>query len=432
MFNHTKDVPFASAMMGASYFLLRAGRDLPNPRRCDVLWFGTLLGCALGLRATGLLMVGYVLGLIVLRSWTTRNGGWIDLVRDGARSLTQFAPAFVLGYLIMIGSWPWASLDLFNPVRAIFAFAHFRYPIHTILAGQTYLMNEVPRWYEPVYLAIKLPIVVLIGAALAVAWSAWLGIGRSGNSETHPSGTLTAREPGGGTAAEEVGILAITILFPLFCQVVGHGPSFTGMRHFLFVVPPLAVLAGVGAEACPSFLKPARRRGVALSVYLAVAAAFAWDAATLIKLHPYEYLFYNSLVGGLEGASRRYATDYWVNIMPVAVKDLERYLDRSDRRVESRPSRYSVGVCGERVSFEHEADRRLQWTPDWDHADFFIAPSHMNCDQVLRGKIVGTIEADGIPIGVVKDLRGISAQTRWAPVEVAHDPASYPVTGPHG
>ena len=33
MFNHTKDVPFAAAMMGATFFLLRAARDLPDPRR---------------------------------------------------------------------------------------------------------------------------------------------------------------------------------------------------------------------------------------------------------------------------------------------------------------------------------------------------------------------------------------------------------------
>ena len=36
MFNHTKDVPFAAAMIGAIYFLLRAARDLPAPRWRDV------------------------------------------------------------------------------------------------------------------------------------------------------------------------------------------------------------------------------------------------------------------------------------------------------------------------------------------------------------------------------------------------------------
>src|SRR5215469_991201 len=36
MFNHTKDVPFAAAMMGATYYLLRAASDLPHLRRRDM------------------------------------------------------------------------------------------------------------------------------------------------------------------------------------------------------------------------------------------------------------------------------------------------------------------------------------------------------------------------------------------------------------
>src|SRR5208282_6697824 len=63
-----------------------------------------------------------------------------------------------------------------------------------------------------------------------------------------------------------------------------------------------------------------------------------------------------------------------------------------------------------------------------------LASTHMNCDRVLRGKIVNVIERVGVPIGVVKDLRGISPQARWAPVEIAHDHSTNPDAGakPHG
>jgi hypothetical protein len=76
----------------------------------------------------------------------------------------------------------------------------------------------------------------------------------------------------------------------------------------------------------------------------------------------------------------------------------------------------------------------LQFTSDWSHADFFIAPTHMNCDRVLRGKVVNLIERVGVPIGVVKDLRRMSPQARWEPVEVAHDPSDKPDAhgGPKG
>jgi hypothetical protein len=422
MFNHTKDVPFAAAMMGATYYLLRSARDWPAPRRSDLLWFGLLLGVALGLRATGLLMVGYVAVVIALVAGRTASRDWRERARFCAHALLRFAPALALAYIIMIASWPWASLNFFNPVRAIFAFAHFHYPIRTLLAGQVYLMSDVPRWYEPDYLAIKMPLLVLAGAAcaaMAAGCSAVAGAGKTFDR----------------AGLSDIAVLIFVIVFPLCCQIIGHGPSFTGMRHFLFVVPPLAALAGIGVHAGLSYFE-GYGRAVGVAAVAGVMVAYGWDAQSLVQLHPYEYLFYNSLVGGLKGAARRYATDYWVNIMPAAVKGLETYLDGIDHGDPLRPLRfYTVGVCGERVSFENEADRRLQWTADWSHADFFIAPTHMDCDEVLRGKIVKVIERVGVPIGVVKDLRGVSAQARWAPpVQVAHAPSDNPDAhaSPHG
>src|SRR4029079_1939449 len=44
MFNHTKDVTFGAAMMAATYWLLRSARDMPSPRRRDVVLFGVMLG----------------------------------------------------------------------------------------------------------------------------------------------------------------------------------------------------------------------------------------------------------------------------------------------------------------------------------------------------------------------------------------------------
>jgi hypothetical protein len=136
----------------------------------------------------------------------------------------------------------------------------------------------------------------------------------------------------------------------------------------------------------------------------------------LIRLHPYEYLYYNPVVGGLYGASRLYVTDYWVNIMPEAVYQLEQYLNRTEQDGSSRtPHDYTVGVCGERVSFERERyafERRLKrvrlrWIKNqqWGRADFFIAPTHLSCDKIIDGKIVATISRLGVPIGYVKDRR---------------------------
>jgi hypothetical protein len=259
--------------------------------------------------------------------------------------------------------------------------------------GHVYYMADVPRWYIPTYMAIKLTLLLLIGAAFALARALW----------PRSEGPI-ANAPW----RKETALVALAAFFPLICDVAAGGPAFTGMRHFLFTVPPIAVLAGLGLHGLLARVQ-ARRPMVAAFALTLVLVDLGWNASTLYRLHPDEYLYFNPLVGGLAGASRRYDTDYWVNIMPEAVTDLEHFLDRTETgAAKTGPRhRYLVAVCGERLPFEKEADARLQWTRDASRAEFFIAPTHMNCDRALEGKVVATIERMGVLIGVVKDRRAV-------------------------
>jgi Dolichyl-phosphate-mannose-protein mannosyltransferase len=390
MFAHTKDIPFAAAMMGAFYFLLRLARELPKPRWHLILLFGVLTGCALGLRILGLFAISYAGFAVAAYAPIGTLRHWRGTLAFATRAAASLLPAFAIAYVIMIAAWPWAGLAPLNPLRAIGAFDNFHYPISTILDGHIYKMADVPRWYVPGYVVIKLTLLLLIGAGLGLIHAALPG---------------ATREMPSKTWRRETALVALAALFPLICDVVAHAPGDTGMRHFLFIAPPIAVLAGLGLngmlDRLDDFNPLAAGAGLAI-----VLLSLGSDTATLYRLHPDEYLSYNSLVGGLAGASRRYVTDYWVNIMPEAVGDLEQYLDRSDRTGGKwSAKRYSVAVCGERLPFEKKADARLQWTRDWRHADFFIAPTHMNCDRALDGRIVARVERLGVLIGVVKDRR---------------------------
>ena len=392
MFNHTKDIPFAAAMMGATYFLLRGARDLPRPRLIDILMFGQLLGCALGLRATGLLMVGYAGLMVLLR--LPGLATWGERARFTGITSLNALPGFLLAYAIMIAAWPWAALDPLNPVYAILDFARFNYRIHTLAFGQIYEMWEVPRWYIPAYLAIKLPLTILIGAFIALIATAW-----------------TARREGflGSTCQREIFTVAFMTLFPVLCQVIARGPAFTGMRHFIFVVPLAAALAGIGFDMLLTKLEM-KARLLAAAALAAVMGGFVSNAVTLVQLHPYEYLFFNPLVSGLQGAAGRFDLDYWSNMMPEAVASLEAFLDQGEGNTAttSRPL-YAVAICAERESFEQAAtDPRLIWVDEWDDADFFISSTQMDCDKRMAGETIATVERFGVTIGVVKDRRMIT------------------------
>jgi len=390
MFNHTKDIPFAAAMMGATFFLVRMGRSLPSPRALDLLAFGLLAGAALGVRSLGLLLFVYlVLAIIVSLRW--RDGAQASLRLAGRAALKTF-PAVALAYLIMILAWPWAALSPLNPIRGLFDFAEFHYAIRTVFAGRVYEMGDVPRLYVPGYLLIRVPLITLAGAALAVI------------PLFAPPFERASRQ------RRDVALLWLTVIVPLACQVVLHGPAFTGMRHFLFVLPSLAALAGIGFDAALDTLQE-RRRWLASGIIALIGACFLWEGSTLIRLHPYENLSYNALVGGLPGAYRRYDMDYWFNSMPEAIHQLEVYLrEKTPLETSPAPKIYSVAVCGIQLSFDRTVTLpQLHWDfrSEWDESEFFIAPTHMNCDRDLDGDTVATVERFGVPIAYVKDRRAI-------------------------
>jgi hypothetical protein len=395
MFNHTKDIPFAVAMTGATFVLIRIARRLPSPRAADVAAFGLLTGAALGIRVLGLLLViyaGFAIVLYLPRPWLALDRArWRFLIESSLRLL----PALMLAYVIMILAWPWAGLAPLNPIRGLLAFSEFHYEIRTVLAGRVYEMADVPRLYVPIYFLIRVPLLILVGVALAML------------SVLLPLRAARFTQPQG----RDIALVALTVIFPLTCQVIGRGPAFTGLRHFLFVLPALATLAGIGLDAVLSALA-VRGRVIASSGLAIVTACFFCDAVTLARLHPYEYLFYNPVVGGLEGASRRYDLDYWFSSMPEALNQLEAYLRRTAAIDANWPAQvYSVAVCGERLPFEKNVtlpQLQFDFKPRWEQSEFFIAPTHMNCDSDLDGKVIGTVERLGVVISYIKDRRALT------------------------
>jgi hypothetical protein len=405
MFNHTKDIPFAAAMAGATLFLLRMARQMPSPRVTDVLVFGLLAGAALGIRSLGLLMFVYLgLAMVIYLPW--RECGGVRLRFAASTALRTF-PAVALAYLIMILAWPWAALSPLNPLRGLFAFSEFHYAIHTLFAGKVYEMANVPRLYVPGYLMIRVPLVTLAGALIAIM------------------SLLEAFAPDSKLRHRDISLLALTLLVPLACEMAFHGPAFTGIRHFLFLLPSLAALAGIGFNSIFDRLAT-RNRFAAGAAIAAMSACFLWDATTLVRLHPYENLAYNALVGGLKGAFRRYDMDYWFNSMPEAIRLLEAHVRETTPIEAGQDLRiYSVAVCGERLPFDRNVTLpQLHWDfrSEWDESEFFIAPTHMNCDRDLDGEVVGTVQRLGVPIAYVKDRRAI--------VKPQATTASSPPSGP--
>ena len=392
MFNHTKDIPFAAAMMGATYFLLRAARAAASaPARPDPVRPAT--GAALGQRAMGLLLPVYALLAIVLH--VPRPLAARTAARFVARSLVLFVPAFALGYLIMIAAWPWAALSLINPIRAVFAFVAFRLPDQDAAVRRDLPRWAAPRAYVPVYLAIKMPLVVLLGAVLAPL----------AMSVPRVSDAATAID----CAHARRAFIAITAALPVIIQVVWPGPGVH--RHAAFRVSRAAARGACRHRLrCALAWLAARRRALAHAALAGIGAWYLWTASVLVRLHPYEYFYFNEIVGGLAGA---YATLRHGLLGQCHARGRDRTGTRPRPRKPAGSGPYFVAVCGERLPFENEAlaRGRLKWATRCRSRRFLHRPDPHELRQRHRRQDDRHDRADGRAVGVVKDRRTLTRTT---------------------
>lgn len=108
----------------------------------------------------------------------------------------------------------------------------------------------------------------------------------------------------------------------LLAYVFIRRPSmYDGLRHFLFILPPIFIFTGFTLEYLFRIIAASwLRAGMALVLVLP-------GLIGIFKLHPYEYTYYNSFVGGTSKAFRNYETDYWLTCYKESVEQLEEDID---------------------------------------------------------------------------------------------------------
>jgi len=108
-------------------------------------------------------------------------------------------------------------------------------------------------------------------------------------------------------------ILLGWFLIPLAYWLAARPPIYDGLRHFLFVLPPVFA---IGAACLQALFRLLSRGGNGLPCRARLIPGLTGIAV----LHPYEYTYFNSLVGGTRGAFREYETDYWLTCYKDAVE----------------------------------------------------------------------------------------------------------------
>src|SRR6185503_5116288 len=99
--------------------------------------------------------------------------------------------------------------------------------------------------------------------------------------------------------------ISLGFAFPLFAVIVLNSPLYHNFRQVLFLIPAMVMLTAPALDLLFSKVRQSWAR------VLLIAALAMPGISSSARLHPYEYIYYNSLVGGPAGALDRYELDYW-------------------------------------------------------------------------------------------------------------------------
>jgi hypothetical protein len=396
MFNNPKDVPFAVGMVWAIYYLMQIVPELPRPRSSLVAKLGLATGLALGVRIGGLLIFGY-LGLtlllfVVWRGAETRRLGTV-LGLAWASFWRVLLPVVVVAYPVMLLFWPWAQQAPFtNPLATLAYFSHEIFPFRTLFAGRYFPATDLPWAYLPTYIALALPELVLVLLALAPVAAVLVVRQRRWRLD--------------GTPCLQLVILTFAIVFPIAYAVAIQAVLFDGMRHFIFVLPLIAALAAVVADAALDRLRRFPIRGYA---YAALALYGVAHVGIMASLHPDEYVYYNGFIGGVEGAAGLFKLDYWANSYAEAVGGLEDHL-RAEYGADFMNHDFTVAVCGPPGSAAYYFPSNFIFTANREDAEFFIAFTKDDCEKTVSGTVIYRVERLGTLLSEVIDRRPVRAE----------------------
>jgi hypothetical protein len=199
-------------------------------------------------------------------------------------------------------------------------------------------------------------------------------------------------------------VVGVGIIFPVVYAIAMKAVLFDGMRHFIFVLPLIAVAAAIIADCCLTWLAQFPYR----KPIFAVLALYGFAHVSIMTmLHPDQYVYYNAFVGGVEGAQRKFKLDYWANSYAEAVQGLEDHL-RAEYGADFEEREFTVAVCGPPMSADYYFPPNFRLTRQRVQADFFIAFTKDNCDRSLPGRPVYQVERVGALLSVVLDRRDLA------------------------
>ena len=288
--NNPKDIPFAALAAWVLYALSWIRPTYPYLAWRTAAAIGLAIGLSLSVRPGGVLFLAYAAALVLITVVANRERD----VRRLAITAAAFALLTFIATTVPLPFWPWLQTRPYvGLLEAVGGVSEVGWAGAMLFKGREVTASTVPWDYIPVWLVHTTPPVVLAGALLSFGW--WQR---------------------GPRAGFPVVALWFAVLFPMVYVVVRQSRIYDEIRHLLFAIPPLFVVASLGWWWLLGALRQPHRPAAVIALVLGVLEPIAFQA----RNHPNQVVYFNPLLGGPRGAIQRFELDYWGNCLYEAMR----------------------------------------------------------------------------------------------------------------
>jgi hypothetical protein len=376
-FINPKDPPFlvfflASVCLGFEMVDKLSDEAINNKQKFSIIFFPAIV---LGI-STSIRVLGPLAGLFFL----------IYAISKFGRKFISFIPSLafylVIAILTMLLTWPFLWGHPMARFVEVFGFMSDNPTnLSVLFDGEVYRAGALPRRYLPFMLATTLtePVWPLFLLGVWIAYSKLFKQKRNLIANFQEGATSDGWQSLRSSLDRTVTrnhLVSLTIVLLWFVILLAYvllrrPAMYDGIRHFLFILPPIIIFSGFAFEVLIDNIYILwLRAGLILLLILPGIAA-------IVQLHPYEYTYYNSLVGGTSGAFRQYETDYWLTCYKEAVENLAQMLEQPSDLYVHREAYIAVYYADENTN-AHELRGALD---EVQSGDYVLVNTRTNEDR---------------------------------------------------
>ena len=218
--------------------------------------------------------MGYSLFFFILSSLEEEN-----FLKKNYKHLILY---FVIYFLTVYIFWPflWSS-PIDNFIISLKSFSNYGWGGSVLYLGNYVKASSLPWHYIPVWILVSMPIMIIIFFSLGLSSAIFLFFKKLTNLSEKTKLWSNTNE-------KRDFFMLFYFLIPLFTVIILDSTLYGGWRHLYFLYPCLIYFVIISYEKLKIHFK---------KIFLVLfVASLMINVSNLIKLHPYQSVYFNSLV----------------------------------------------------------------------------------------------------------------------------------------